>query len=176
VAAPHASPLSTAIYYLPDARLVLGDTPLPGDEVFHFYLGDPWRCSSCGRTARPRASRSGRTSRAACTRRWSSPAHVAGDAPAARGEFALLGTTMAPGFDARGFELGDRAALLGRHPGHADLIRPYPRTPRRAALRTSWNTNDWATRPHVSRICLGCMSYGDPDATLPGGRCAGSGR
>jgi len=28
----------------------------------------------------------------------------------------------------------------------------------------------------VSRICLGCMSYGDPAATVADRLCAGSGR
>ena len=43
------------------------------------------------------------------------------------GRFALLGTTMAPGFDVRDFELGDRGILLERFPAEADLIRALTR-------------------------------------------------
>ena len=38
------------------------------------------------------------------------------------GRFALMGTTMAPGFDAKDFELGERATLIGRFPAHAGEI------------------------------------------------------
>ena len=41
----------------------------------------------------------------------------------AGGTFALLGTTVAPGFDFADFEPGDRAALTAAWPGHADRIR-----------------------------------------------------
>ena len=43
--------------------------------------------------------------------------------PALPGHFALLGTTMAPAYDPADFELGERADLLARYRGHAELIR-----------------------------------------------------
>jgi len=39
------------------------------------------------------------------------------------GQFALLGTTMAPGFDFADFEAGNRKHLLARYPAFADEIR-----------------------------------------------------
>ena len=36
--------------------------------------------------------------------------------------FALLGTTMAPGFDFSDYEAGDRALLTSQHPAFAELI------------------------------------------------------
>jgi len=37
--------------------------------------------------------------------------------------YALVGCTVAPGFEFSEFELADTDALLAGHPGHGDLIR-----------------------------------------------------
>ena len=39
------------------------------------------------------------------------------------GEYALLGTTMSPGFDSVDFVLGNAAELVAKYPEHANLIR-----------------------------------------------------
>jgi hypothetical protein len=38
------------------------------------------------------------------------------------GRLALLGCTVAPGFEFADFELGDRAALLAAYPAHREAI------------------------------------------------------
>jgi predicted cupin superfamily sugar epimerase len=38
------------------------------------------------------------------------------------GRFALMGTTMAPGFEYDDFEEGNRAALVREYPDHARMI------------------------------------------------------
>jgi hypothetical protein len=38
------------------------------------------------------------------------------------GDFALLGTTMAPGFDFADYEPGDRSQLVGQFPDFEDMI------------------------------------------------------
>ena len=38
------------------------------------------------------------------------------------GNFALLGATMAPGFDYADYEAGDRAALTARYPTVSEMI------------------------------------------------------
>jgi predicted cupin superfamily sugar epimerase len=38
------------------------------------------------------------------------------------GSFALMGTTVAPGFESADFELAKRAELLEKYPNHRDLI------------------------------------------------------
>jgi len=43
------------------------------------------------------------------------------------GRYALLGTTVAPGFDFADFELGDRPRLAASHPAHAPLIAALTR-------------------------------------------------
>jgi predicted cupin superfamily sugar epimerase len=40
----------------------------------------------------------------------------------AGGRYALMGTTMSPGFDPRDFEIGDRDALLASHASLRELI------------------------------------------------------
>jgi hypothetical protein len=37
-------------------------------------------------------------------------------------EFALLGTTMAPGFEFSDYEAGDRAVLTAQYPEFAEII------------------------------------------------------
>jgi predicted cupin superfamily sugar epimerase len=45
-----------------------------------------------------------------------------GAQPAVGGHFALVGCTVAPGFDFADFELGDRAGLHAAFPQHAGWI------------------------------------------------------
>lgn len=42
-------------------------------------------------------------------------------------DYALVGCTVAPGFDFTDFELAERAQLLACYPQHADLIRRLTR-------------------------------------------------
>ncbi|MGH9521165.1 MAG: cupin domain-containing protein [Terriglobales bacterium] len=46
----------------------------------------------------------------------------------AGGEFALLGTTMSPGFDPSDYQAGGRAELITRYPQHAASIQALTRT------------------------------------------------
>lgn len=127
----YRSPHSTAIYYLltPDTFSALHR--LKGDEVFHFHLGDPAEMlqlrpdgtgvrvtigTDIAGGMHPQVLVHGGT--------WQGSRLLPG------GTFALMGTTMAPGFDPRDFELGDRAALLARYAEHADLIRALTRESR----------------------------------------------
>ncbi|MBI1795574.1 MAG: cupin domain-containing protein [Candidatus Eisenbacteria bacterium] len=119
---------SSAIYYLltPDTFSALHR--LPGDEIFHFYVGDPVEMlqlradgtaatvlvgADVARGMQPQVVVPGGT--------WQGCRLVSG------GTFALLGTTMAPGFDLADFELGDRAVLIGRFPAHAAMIAALTR-------------------------------------------------
>lgn len=43
------------------------------------------------------------------------------------GAYALVGCSVAPGFEFSGFELASRAALTARHPQHADAILRFTR-------------------------------------------------
>jgi predicted cupin superfamily sugar epimerase len=113
----------TAIYYLltPDTCSALHR--LPTDEVYHFYLGDPVRLLMLGFDG-GRVVELGTDLRSGQRPQVVVPAGVwQGSCLAPGGGVALLGTTMAPGFDFSDYEPGDRATLSRAHPGFADLIR-----------------------------------------------------
>ncbi|MGD8288123.1 MAG: cupin domain-containing protein [Gemmatimonadota bacterium] len=113
--------VGTAIYYLltPDTYSALHR--LPGDEIFHHYLGDPVEML----LLRPDGSSelqllssdlgSGRPQRVVPGGVWQGSRLVEG------GEFALLGTTMAPGFQFEDYESGG-SDLAERHPDRRALI------------------------------------------------------
>ncbi len=130
---------STQIYYL----LRTGETSslhrVRSDEVFHHYLGDPvvqLRINDFTRTHEPSAARGGPVAEIVRIGRdleggerpqVVAPADVWQGAELGRGPhgFALLGCSVAPGFDWEDFELigGPRAAALAALlPEHASLI------------------------------------------------------
>ena len=118
--------VGTAIYYMITPETFSRLHRLPGPEIFHFYLGDPAvmlqllpdgssRTVTLGTDLahgqRPQVVVSGNV--------WQ------GCKLAPGGKFALLGTTMSPGFDYADYENGDRAQLIEQYPSAAELIREY---------------------------------------------------
>jgi predicted cupin superfamily sugar epimerase len=115
----------TAIYYLltPDTFSALHR--LPTDEVFHFYLGDPVEMLQLGPTDKDggRLLTLGSDVLAGQQVQTVAPAGVwQGSALCAGGVFALLGTTMAPGFDFADYEAADREELIAAFPDFAEHI------------------------------------------------------
>jgi len=115
--------LSTSIYYLltPDCPSRLHR--LPGAEVFHFYLGDPVTMlllypdgKSAVITLGPDIACGQRVQQVVAGRVWQGALLKPG------AEFALLGTTMAPGFDPDDYEPGIRRNLVRRYPRRKALI------------------------------------------------------
>ncbi len=115
--------ISTAIYYLITPSSYSALHRLPIDEVWHFYLGDPveqLRLFPDGDGDEViigndlAEGQVPQTTVAAGT--WQGSQLVKG------GTFALLGTTMAPGFEFSDFELGDRKSLAERYPQHQQHI------------------------------------------------------
>lgn len=119
-------PVGTAIYYLvtPDSWSALHR--LIFDEVFHFYLGDPCvmvtadGAGACERVRLGHDLRGGdRVQHVVPAGSWQ------GTQLAPGGEWALLGTTMAPGFRPEVFELADSSSLQA-YPGDVQRqLRPY---------------------------------------------------
>jgi len=119
---------STAIYYLltPDSFSAMHR--LRGDEVYHFYLGDPVEMLQLREDGTGVVLAIGSDIAHGMTPQLVVPGGVwQGARVAAGGRFALLGTTMAPGFDGRDFVLGDRVELVRRYPAHAALIAALTR-------------------------------------------------
>jgi predicted cupin superfamily sugar epimerase len=114
----------TAIYYLLAPGTCSALHRLRSDEVFHFYLGDPVEMlllppGEPGAVAVLGADLAGGMRPQIVVPRgvWQGSRLVAG------GSAALLGTTVAPGFDSADFELGERAALIREWPAWAEQIR-----------------------------------------------------
>jgi uncharacterized protein len=107
-------PIGTAILYLvtPDTWSALHR--LAFDEVFHFYLGDPCEMVMAREGEGLRSVRLGPDLRAGDAVQHVVPAGWwQGTQLAPGGSWALLGTTMAPGFRPEAFELATPVALNG---------------------------------------------------------------
>ena len=112
--------ISTAIYFLLEAGQCSHLHRIRSDEVWHFYAGDPLDVVEIDGAGGLRTTRLG----AGRVYQHVVPAGVwFGAAPAEGGRFALVGCTVAPGFDFADFELAERAALLREYPRHQDWIR-----------------------------------------------------
>lgn len=123
-------PAGTAIYYLltskPDSFSAMHR--LATDEVYHFYLGDPVEMLLLANGAPsqriilgPDVLGSQHVQYIVPRDAWQGSRLMRG------GRFALLGTTMAPGYHPRDFTLGRREDLLQRFPAQAALIRDLTR-------------------------------------------------
>lgn len=113
----------TAIYYLLTAGTFSALHRLQSDEVFHFYLGSPVRMlqllpDGTGRTVVLGPDVLGGQAVQAVVPRgvWQGSLLEPG------GDFALLGCTVAPGFEYADYEHGQRAALAAQYPAFAELI------------------------------------------------------
>jgi len=116
-------PMSTAIYYLltPDAFSAMHK--LAGDETYHFYLGDPVEMLQLKPDGTGGAILLGQDILAGMRLQHTVPGGTwQGSRLAPGGKFALLGTTMAPGFDPQDFEPGNRQKLSALYPKYAALI------------------------------------------------------
>jgi uncharacterized protein len=119
-------PVGTAIYYLVTPTAWSALHRLQDDEVFHFYLGD--RCTMV------MASPDGEVMDIRLGRDLAAGEHVQHVVPAGwwqgtrlapGGEWALLGTTMAPGFHPSRFELATPAAIEAFDAASRARLLPY---------------------------------------------------
>jgi predicted cupin superfamily sugar epimerase len=113
----------TAIYYLLTPGTFSALHRLASDEIFHFYLGDPVRMLqlTAGGTGRtivlgPDLLADQQVQVAVPRGVWQGSILEPG------GRFALLGCTVAPGFDYADYEGAKRRELLDRYPEFASLI------------------------------------------------------
>jgi predicted cupin superfamily sugar epimerase len=115
--------LGTSIYYLLTHETFSEMHRLPTDEVFHVYLGGPVRMLQLFPDGSGREIVLGFDILGGQEPQVIVPAGVWQGSQLEPGvEFALLGATMAPGFDSADYEQGRRAVLIARYPSHAELI------------------------------------------------------
>ena len=118
-----ARSVCTAIYYLLTPETFSAIHRLQGDEIFHFYRGDPVEMLQLGPegkakivTLGPDLARGMKLQHVVAGGVWQGSRLLEG------GRYALLGTTVAPGFDYQDFELGARSALQDQYPQFSSLI------------------------------------------------------
>lgn len=126
----HAGPraVSTAIYYLLKPGHVSELHTLTADEVFHFYLGQPVRMLQLWPDGTGRRITLGPDLAAGQHPQVVVPAGIWQGAWLTTDDgFALLGCTVAPGFDYADYRRGSRTELLTRWPAFAeDIVRLTP--------------------------------------------------
>jgi len=110
---PAERSLGTSIYFLLSENTVSEMHRLPGDEIFHFYLGDPMEMLQLHPDGASRVVVLGSDLRAGQEPQLTVPGGVwQGSRPlAGMHGYTLLGCTMAPGFDYADYVRGKRAEL-----------------------------------------------------------------
>ncbi len=127
----HTGPraVSTAIYYLLKPGHVSELHVLPGEEVFHFYLGAPVRMLQLWPDGSGREVILGPNLMAGEVPQLVVPGGVwQGTRLVGADGFALLGCTVAPGFDYADYRGATRAELTAQWPAFAaEIARLTPR-------------------------------------------------
>lgn len=101
---------------------------LKTDEVYHFYLGDPLEMTLLHPNGAFEQVVLGQDVFNGQQVQAVAPAGAwQGSRLARGGRFALVGTSMAPGFSPADFELGLRASLLAQYPAAEEFIRALTR-------------------------------------------------
>jgi len=114
---------STAIFYLLTLDTRSRIHRLKSDEIYHFYMGDPVELVLIHPSGTIKALFLGHDIRAGQLVQAVVPAGIwQGAFLLEGGQFALMGATVAPGFDFSDRELGTRKELLERYPQHNDII------------------------------------------------------
>ena len=129
VALPRGSrSLGTAIYYLLEPGTFSEMHVLSSDEIFHFYLGDPVEMlqlhpggNSAVFTLGPDLSAGQHVQLVVPAGVWQGARLIAG------GKVALLGCTVAPGFDFADYRSAGYAELAEKWPAEAERIRALTR-------------------------------------------------
>ena len=115
--------LSTAIYYLITSRSYSMLHRIYTDEMYHFYLGDPVLMLLLHPDGPGKTTVLGNDITAGYSPQCLVPSRVwQGLCLVEGGNFALMGTTVAPGFNFDDFELGARQELIEKYPGYANMI------------------------------------------------------
>ena len=121
---PGARSFATAIYYLLTPTAISAMHRLPTDEIFHFYLGDPVEMLQLWPDGSSRKLILGNQLLDEQLPQTVVPGGVwQGSILRPGGKFALLGATMAPGFDYEDYVSGSRDGLTSIWPEHAETIR-----------------------------------------------------
>ncbi len=116
--------LATAIYYLLTPDTFSRMHRVPGEEIFHFYLGDPVEMLQLTSADHAEVIVMGHDLGAGMKLQHVGPGGVwQGTRLRVGGRFALMGTTMSPGFDYADYETPNSNELVQQWPEFDDMIR-----------------------------------------------------
>ena len=123
----------SAIFYMLRGDAFSHFHKLSGDEIYHFYLGDPVELVELTPDGECRKTLLGSDLLGGESLQHLVPAgNWQGACLAEGGKWALLGTTMCPGFSREGYEHGDAETLLEKYPSAKGEIMRLTGYPRRA--------------------------------------------
>ncbi|MGA9978961.1 MAG: cupin domain-containing protein [Candidatus Sulfotelmatobacter sp.] len=123
-----ARPASTAIYFLLERKSFSAFHRLRSDELWHFYVGAPVlihvisESGGYSKVLLGSDPESGEALQAVVKAGCWFASHLKDSK-----SFALVGCTVAPGFDFEDFELAKRDELTRRYPQHRELIERLTR-------------------------------------------------
>lgn len=121
---------STAIYFLLAGEDFSALHRLAADEVWHFYAGDTLLVHMIDAAGNHGVTRLGSNAEAGEQFQCVVPAgQWFGSCLERPGAYALVGCTVAPGFDFKDFEMADRRRLLAEYPPLEELIGRLTRPP-----------------------------------------------
>lgn len=119
---------STAIYFLLAGDAFSALHRMRSDEVWHFYAGSALLVHSIDPEGHYSVSKLGENPEAGEQFQCVVPAgHWFGCGLERPDTYALVGCTVAPGFDFADFEMGRRAELLAQYPQHKGVIEKLTR-------------------------------------------------
>ncbi len=120
--------ICTSIYYLLTPDTFSAIHRLKGDEIYHFYLGDPIEMVNLYGNGKWKKIRLGHNILSGDLVQHTVPHGVwQGSRLSDGGRFALMGTTMSPGFAFNDCEFGSRKSLLEQYPTLIDDIQRLTR-------------------------------------------------
>jgi uncharacterized protein len=123
-----ARAVSTAIYFLLEGENFSAFHRLRSDEVWHFYAGESLVVQviapegECSAISLGRDLEAGQVLQAVVPAGCWFASHVADWR-----SWALVGCTVAPGFDFEDFEMGNREELIELYPQHREMIQRLTR-------------------------------------------------
>ncbi len=119
---------STAIYYLLTPSVFSALHRLPSDEMYHFYYGDAVEMLQLSPSGTGRVVIIGNDLTRNQQPQMLIPRGVwQGSRLLPGGSYALMGTTVAPGFEFTDFEAGGRTELIQEYPEFRDHITALTR-------------------------------------------------
>ncbi|HKQ86636.1 MAG TPA: cupin domain-containing protein [Candidatus Acidoferrales bacterium] len=123
-----ARPIATAIFYLLTSETFSAMHKLPGDELFHFYLGDPVEMLQLSPDGSSEIITLGQDIASGMRLQYRVPGgYWQGSRLIRGGSYALMGTTMSPGFDYADYLVGERDELTRKYQERKDMIAALTR-------------------------------------------------